>query len=193
MTYSLPKTVYVNGREWVIRSDFRPILEICCALNDPELDGQEKAEVLLRIFYPEFDNMPPGDYQEAVEQCFWFINCGDNERNQRPAPKIMDWDQDFRYIVAPVNRVLGREIREIPYDYAKNIGGLHWWSFISAYYEIGDCLFAQIIRIRDLLARGKTLDKTDQEWYRRNRSLVDIKSTITDAEQSVMDVWMGKT
>lgn len=137
--------------------------------------------------------MPARDYQEAVERCFWFINCGDDEKKQRSAPKLMDWEQDFRYIVAPVNRVLGKEIREVPYDRKSNTGGLHWWTFIAAYYEIGDCLFAQAVRIRDLKARGKTLDKTDQEWYRRNRDLVDLKITITEAEQSVMDVWLGKS
>lgn len=58
----------------------------------------------------------------------------------RKSPKLVDWGQDFKLIVAPVNRILGLEARAEKY--------LHWWSFISAYYEIGECLFAQVIRIR---------------------------------------------
>ena len=96
----------------------------------------------------------------------------------------MDWSQDFRYIAAPINRVLGKEIREMEY--------LHWWTFISAYYEIGDCLFAQIVRIRSLKAKGKPLDKTDQEWYRDNRELVDLKTSFTEAEDAVVNAWLGK-
>ena len=142
MEYTLPKTVSVGGREYSIRSDYRAILDICEALTDPELTNEEKAEVLLYIFYPDLADIPVEDWQEAAKQCVWFINCGENERHQRSAPKLMDWSQDFRYIAAPINRVLGKEIREMEY--------LHWWTFISAYYEIGDCLFAQIVRIRSL-------------------------------------------
>ena len=184
MEYTLPKTVFVGGREYSIRSDYRAILDISEALTDPELSNEEKADVMLYIFYPEFADMPTKDWQEAAKQCIWFINCGENERRQRPAPKLMDWSQDFRYIAAPINRVLGKEIREMEY--------LHWWTFISAYYEIGDCLFAQIVRIRNLKAKGKPLDKTDQEWYRDNRELVDLKTSFTEAEDAVVNAWLGK-
>jgi len=47
--------------------------------------------------------------------------------------KLADWEQDFPLIVNPVNRVLGYEVRDCEY--------CHWWTFLSAYYEIGDCLF----------------------------------------------------
>lgn len=128
--------------------------------------------------------MPVEDWQEAAKQCIWFINCGENERRQRPAPRLMDWSQDFRYIAAPINRVLGKEIREMEY--------LHWWTFISAYYEIGDCLFAQIVRIRSMKAKGKPLDKADQAWYQDNREMVDLKTSFTEAEDAVVNAWLGK-
>ena len=140
--------------------------------------------MLLYIFYPDFADIPVEDWQEAAKQCVWFINCGENERHQRSSPKLMDWSQDFRYIAAPINRVLGKEIREMEY--------LHWWTFISAYYEIGDCLFAQIVRIRSLRAKGKPLDKADQQWYQENRELVDLKTSFTEAEDAVINAWLGK-
>ena len=184
MEYTLPKTVSVGGREYSIRSDYRAILDICEALTDPELTNEEKAEVLLYIFYPDLADIPVEDWQEAAKQCVWFIYCGETERHQRSAPKLMDWSQDFRYIAAPINRVLGKEIREMEY--------LHWWTFISAYYEIGDCLFAQIVRIRSLRAKGKPLDKADQQWYQENRELVDLKTSFTEAEDAVINAWLGK-
>ena len=183
MEYTLPKTVFVGGREYSIRSDYRAILDICEALTDLELSNEEKADVMLYIFYPEFADMPTKDWQEAAKQCIWFINCGDEGDNRR-RPKLMDWEQDFQYIAAPINRVVGQEIRAMPY--------LHWWTFISAYYEIGDCFFAQIVRIRSLRAKGKRLDKTDQEWYRDNRELVDLKTSFTEAEDAVVNAWLGK-
>lgn len=182
MMYELPKSLTVCGSEYEIRSDYRAVLDICAALSDNELDDQDKALVALDIMYPAFAEMPPEHYQEAIQQCFWFINCGDDDQN-RKAPKLMDWEHDFKYIVAPINRVVGKEIRDIPY--------LHWWSFISAYYEIGDCTFTQIVRIRDLKARGKALDKQDREWYNRNRNLVDLPTGYTEAENEILKLWGG--
>lgn len=181
MTYELPMTVEVCGITYEIRSDYRAVLDICAALSDAELSGDEKAYTVLNIFYPGFPEMPQEHYEEAIKQCFWFLNCGDTEQS-RAAPKLMDWEQDFKYIVAPVNRVLGAEVRALPY--------LHWWTFISAYNEIGDCTFAQVVRIRERLAKGKTLDKSDREWYRNNRHLVDLKTKYTDAEQQLLSQWM---
>lgn len=178
----LPTSVEVCGIEYEIRADFRAALDICAALSDPELSAQDKAEAALDIFYPDFTEMPPEHYQEAIRKCFWFIGCGE-EADNRPAPKLVDWEQDFRYIVAPVNRVLGEEVRGMKY--------LHWWTFISAYYEIGDCLFAQIVRIRDKLAHGKPLDKMDREWYRQNKQLVDLKTKYTDQEDEILKKWGG--
>ena len=55
----------------------------------------------------------------------------------------------------------------------------------------GDCLFAQIVRVRDALARGKKLDKTDRDWYRRNRELVDLRKKYTSEEQQLLKEWGG--
>ena len=191
MIYDLPTSVEVGGAEYEIRSDYRAVLEICTALTDVELSGQEKAFVLLSIFYPGLDDMPPEDYKEAVEKCYWFIDCGDEQTPTRKAPKLMDWEQDFKYIVAPINRVLGCEVRSIPYDYENNTGGLHWWTFVAAYYEIGDCLFAQIARIRNLRAKGKPLDKADRAWYAENRHLVDLHTAYTEQENELLKQWGG--
>ena len=121
------------------------------------------------------------DYRAALERCFWFIGGGGEEQSSRPAPKLMDWEQDFRYIVAPINRVLGQEIRAAEY--------LHWWTFLAAYYEIGDCLFAQIVRIRAKRAKGQPLDKADAAWYRENRELVDLKAQYTQGEEELLKQW----
>lgn len=183
MRFDLPTALTIGDTTYAIRSDYRAILDICIVLNDPDLTEQERSLAALDIFYPDFDAMPPEHYRDAVRQCFWFINGGEDESEQPRSAKLMDWEQDFRYIVAPVNRVLGHEIRAQDY--------LHWWTFLSAYYEIGDCTFAQIVRIRDRLARGKPLEKADRDWYRQNRTLVDFKTSYTEAEDELLKKWGG--
>lgn len=184
MMYELPTSVSVCETDYEIRSDYRPVLDICAALTDPALNGEDKAIVMLDIFYPTFDDMPPEHYQEAVDKCLWFINCGE-EQQEKKHLRLMDWEQDFPRIVAPINRVLGQEVRSIPY--------LHWWSFIGLFHEIGDCLFAQVVRIRDLKARHKKLDKQDREFYNRNREIIDLKTQYSEAENDLLALWTGKT
>lgn len=177
----LPTRMEVGGVDYEIRSDYRAILDICAALSDPELDGQERAVVALTIFYPGLSEMPPEHYQEARDRCLCFIRGGMEEDPRARFIKLVDWEQDFSNIVAPINRILGQEVRAVKY--------MHWWTFLAAFYEIGDCTFAQIVRVRDRLARGKPLDKLDREWYRNNQHLVDFKRKYTSVEDDLAKSW----
>lgn len=178
----LPTSVEVGGAVYQIRSDYRAALDICAALSDPELDGQERSFVALTIFYPDFADMPAEHYEEAVRQCMRFLDGGGEEAKRQNGPRLVDWEQDFSYIVAPINRVTGQEVRALEY--------MHWWTFLAAFYEIGDCTFAQIVRIRSLLARGKPLDKQDREWYQHNRHLVDFKRKYTEQDEAALNPWL---
>lgn len=183
MNYTLPETVEIGGAEYPIRWDYRPILDICAALQDTELDNQERAIAALTIFYPDFEDIPVEHVQEALDKLFWFINCGEEDEPKQGNPKLVDWEQDFRLIAAPVSRVLGRSVRSKE--------SLHWWDWMDAYAEIGDCTFAQVVSIRDKRARGKKLDKQDQEWYRRNRHLVDFKTKYSSNDISMLESLTG--
>ena len=182
MTWGLPTSVEIGEESFKIRSDYRVILDICAACADPELSGEEKTAAVLAIFYEDVDSLPPEHWREGVEKCFWFINGGVDSESAK-SPRLVDWEQDFPYICGPVNRVLGGEVRAVEY--------MHWWTFLAAYMEIGDCTFAQVVRIRDRLARGKSLDKQDRVWYRQNRHLVDFQKKYTSAEQDLLKEWSG--
>lgn len=184
MNYDLPTSVTINGAEYSIRWDFRPALDICEALNDPELDEREKIEVMLRVFYPDYKSIPEPDIQEAVNQCMWFINCGDEPQEAQRSPKLVSWEQDFPIIAPAINRVLGYECRD------KN-RQIHWWTMNGAYMEIGECLFSQVVSIRNKLAKGKKLEKHEREWYSQNRKLVDFKRKYTYADYELLNKWIG--
>lgn len=184
MTFDLPKCLTVCGKEYEIRSDFRDVLNVLEIMGNLELREWERGLATLLFFYPDFQNMPPEHYEDAKKQCFWFINGGKHDEQMKgKPPRLMDWEQDFPYIIAPVNRVLGQESRQAEY--------LHWWTFLSAYMEIGECIYAQIVRIRDMRNRGKPLDKAEKEWYRRNQKIVDLRTKYTSAEEDILKQWGG--
>lgn len=187
MNFDLPKAVYIGGKALSIRYDFRVILEIITMLNDIELTNADKAEALLTMFYVNPEEID--DVQQAVTECYSFIDQGSKQKKKQP--RLIDWEQDFDYIVAPVNRVLGYEIRSVDYDAETNTGGLHWWTFLSAYMEIGsECLLSQIVSMRDKLARNKKLEKYEREWLRHNRHLVDLPQKYTADEDELIKKWI---
>ena len=179
MNYDLPKKLNIGGKDYDIYSDYRDILDIISMMKDPELHERDKQALIIAMFYPDWENIPQRDLKEAIEKCIWFINGGESETGAK-GPRLMDWEQEFKIIVAPINRVLGKEIREMKY--------LHWWSLLSSYMEIGDCLFAQVVRVRERKSKGK-MDKADREFYRKNRKLVDFTTTYTDAENDILKDW----
>lgn len=97
MNTGLPKAACIGGRCFRIRSDFREILDICAALNDPELTDQDRAEVAVKIFYPDWDQI--ADMAAAVKFMLWFLDGGVDRGDQRQQPKQMDWEQDFPMII----------------------------------------------------------------------------------------------
>ena len=184
MIYYLPESVELDGKDYEIHSDFRAILAIIEILNDLELTEPERVELSLRLFYIKFEDIPIELYKEALEKLVWFMNCGEEFDQEEDTSKLMDWEKDFPIIIAPINRVLGHDARSDEH--------LHWWTFVGAYMEIGDCTFAQVVHIRDKLRKGEQLDKYDKEWYSKNKDLVNIKATYTSEDMKLLEKWGGK-
>ncbi|MDF2537996.1 MAG: putative phage protein [Herbinix sp.] len=175
----LPKQLNINNIERAIRSDFRVALLIFQAYNDLELSDQEKGIVMLDCIYEDFDSIPFEDYHEAQEKALWFLDGGgepDENTNHQQAKKVMDWEQDEQLIFSAVNKVAGYETRSVEY--------LHWWTFLGYFNEIGEGLFSTVINIRQKKNKGKKLEKYEQEFYRENKKLIDIKVKLTPEEQA---------
>ena len=177
---SLPEALTVGGEERPIRTDYRVALDCFLALTDSELDDYNKLLEVLDCLY--VDEPEPHNWLEAINQAIWYLNGGKNEdEHSRPEPRLVSWEQDFTLIAAPISAQIGKDVRSI---------NMHWWTFIQCYQSIGDCLFAQVVRIRDMKARGKKMEKADREFYRRNRDIIDIKTPLTKAEEDFLKEWV---
>ena len=177
MSYELPRTLEVNGTEYDIRTDYRAVLRVVEAMNDPDLDDAEKALVAFKIIYEDFDELPTDDYEEAFGKLMWFINNGEDasENRGRPKQKLMDFVQDEKILIPAVNRVAGREVRDMDY--------LHWWTFLGYYMEVGECTFSTVMNIRSKRAKGKKLEEWEKEFFDSNRDLVVIKERESEKEK----------
>lgn len=172
--YELPTSLTVGGVEREIRSDYRAVLDILIALNDPDLDGQTKNAVFLQILYPGWAEIPPEDLQEALDKACAFIDHG-QEDDGKKRPRLIDWEQDAGLILPAVNSVAHDEVRALPY--------LHWWTFLGYFMEIGDSTFSTVLNIRKKRAKGKKLEKWEEEFSKENKSLIQIDKANEHSEE----------
>lgn len=177
MIGSLPKSLTVGGAEREIRTDYRDILNILTAFNDPDLEDSEKVFICLYILYPDFDDMQSDDYEEAYRQAAWFIDCGGEMREEgKRNPRLVDWEQDERLVFPAVNAVAGREVRAEQY--------LHWWTFMGYFMELREGTYAQVLQLRQKRAKGKRLEKWELEFWQSNRDICVIRKKYSTEQKN---------
>lgn len=170
--WEFPKSVIIGNADFEIRTDYRVVLDLLSALNNPELTDSNKeinaymqSRLILEIMYPDYQLIPQSNIQEAIDRVAEFIDMGLGDDSKKP--KMMDWEQDAAIIIPSINKVLNKEIRAEKY--------IHWWTFLGAYMEIGEGLFSNIIHVRQKKLKGKKLEKWEQEFYKENKHLIDFQ------------------
>lgn len=175
MIGQLPTSLEVDGEQYEINSDFRVALLIFESYNDVELSDYEKTLVCLRCLY----KIVPKNINKALKKAVWFLDGGDMPKSKQASKKIMDWEYDQSIIFPAVNKVAGYETRTINY--------LHWWSFLGLFNEVGEGLYSQVMNIRNKLAKGKSFEKWEREFYNEHKELINIKQRLTAEEQEELD------
>ena len=182
MIGALPETLTVGGGDYPIRTDYRNILQVFEAFQDLELTQEEKWIVAIYLLFEDFscvDDVLQAaqdgfNSKEAMKQISWFISAGQPEKQVLEQPTY-NWAQDEQMIFSAVNKVAGRETRELEY--------LHWWTFLGYFNEVGEGTFSFIVGIRHKLNKGKKLEKHEKEFLSHNKELVRMKKPLTKEEQ----------
>lgn len=161
--WQLPDHTIIEGKKYKFHPDFRDILEIFSYFSDPDLTEFVQWEIALALFYRE--DIQPAHRQRAMEYLAWFVAGGKTEA-AAPGPVLLDWQRDAALIAADINKVSGQEVRSLPF--------VHWWTFLSWFNAIGQGQLSTVVAIRSKLAKGQKLENWEQEFYRENRSTVEL-------------------
>lgn len=188
MIGALPEVLTVGGEEYPIRTDYRNILQVLEAFQDPDLHPEEKWIVAIYLMFEEFscdDDVLQAaqsgfNLEDAIKQISWFISAGQPEKQVLEQPTY-NWTQDEQMIFSAVNKVAGRETRELDY--------LHWWTFLGYFNEVGEGTFSFIVGIRHKLNKGKKLEKHEKEFLYHNKELVLMKKPLSKKEQAEEDAY----
>ena len=181
-SYDLPTSLTIGEVAYPIRYGWRAVMDIFAAFNDPELDDEGKTDVMLRILYPDWQEIPWEHLREAVEKASQFLDCGQT-REKDPKPRLVDWEQDAAIILPAVNHANGgRDVRLTP--------DLHWWTFFGLYMSIEGGVFSTVLHIRQKRAKGKKLEKWEEDFCRDNKNLVEIRTPETAEDRAVKENMM---
>lgn len=180
MIGKLPTSITIEGKEYNIETDYRNILLALIAFEDADLSDSEKLYILMRrVLRANFDLIPHTELEYTLTEVKRFINCGKEGSNKNDPKKLIDWEQDESLIFPAINKVAGKEVRHVDY--------MHWWTFMGYFMEIEEGIFSTVLGIRQKRAKGKKLDKWEQEFYANNKDICIIKTKYTQEEQEEID------
>ncbi len=172
MLFDLPTALEFGGRAWRIDADYRQVLRVLAAGEDPDLTDAEKAGLCLYNLYVDCDEIPVDQLQAAYDAAVAFIDHGSSPSG---GPRTMDWTQDADLIFPAVNRVAGFEVRAVEY--------MHWWTFLGYFMEMRDSVYATVLSLRQKKAVGKKLEPWEQAYWRQNRRLCELRPRYDRAER----------
>lgn len=187
MMWDYPLLVEIDGEKLEIENDcdYRVVLDCLNVYEDVDIDLQNQHKLALCFFYKEPWKIK--DAKKAAMEMIRIIDCDSEEEFENKAkqslgnrPRIMSWKKDFKFIAPAVSRVLGYDVRT-PDKYT------HWWTFMSAFREIGECTWSTIISIRNKKINNQKLEKWEEKIYRDYKYDIDLPIQLTAEEQEMLN------
>jgi hypothetical protein len=162
---TLPESVFVNGKEYPINTDFRVGLKIILAFEDNDLTLLEKNLVMLELLYPE----KPDDVMEAIQEGVKFLDGSlmrDNGEPDDGSPvRLYSFAKDANYIFSAFQQTHGIDL---------TTAKLHWWQFLALFMDLGgETAFSNIVDLRSRLKDG-TATKEEKKRAKKMRDILDL-------------------
>lgn len=180
LTSKLPVSVEINGREYLLNTDFRVGLKIMEAWEDSELTEREKQWVMLKLLYPEI----PEDVAEAYRLALNFLNCGEESTvgSTESEQRRYSFSKDAKYIYTAILQTHGVDLERVDY--------LHWWKFQYLFLDLReDCFFSRLIYYRTQRAKGK-LTKEEAEYCQAIQEILDLPEDKNPSAEEAADEFM---
>ena len=162
------------------KGDFRMVIDCFNALDDEELTKEERVYSSLIIFLEDVNsledvlNLP--NIEETYKEMIRFFNCGEDKAPGLDSNyKVLDWEYDSNLICAAVNKVVGSEIRAMPY--------LHWWTFMGYYMEVGESSLSTVVRIRYKTVKNEKLEDYEKKFRNNHPHYFNLDMRTTEQRE----------
>lgn len=165
----LPTKIRVNDKIYDINYDYRSIIKIITAFEDPNLYDVEKVKIMVNLLYR--DNIPNENLEEACKKASLFIDLG-QKITKRTTKRIYSFSKDANYIFSGINQTHHIDLSLNP--------NLHWWKFMALFMDMGtDCFFSNLVYFRKRRNEGK-LTKEEKKEYKKIKDLIELDEIPTE-------------
>lgn len=172
-----PTHTIINGVDYPICIDYRVALECFHIIEDEEISDRERA---LAIIYKLFGVIPQQieDIQEMLRIAQLYLGCGENQDIQTQRKKDMDFEYDWKFIVASFMSDYGIDLNQC---------NMHWYQFINLMQGLTEtAILSRVREIRNYdLSQIKDM-KTKNQMLKAQKS-VELPKKYTQSEQKVID------
>lgn len=163
---------------YLIRTDYRIGIQISLALDDPELNENDRVMVALSLLFGA--GMPPLDV--ALKGLQWFIQCGDDKEIEPAGKRLLWFDYDAARLYASFRQTFGIELHKI---------NLHWFEFMAMMESLDeDSAISHAIQIRGT-DTSKMKGKQRQDYERLKRNLTPTPA-LSEEEKEVVDAFWAQ-
>lgn len=184
-----PESVYINGTEYLINTDYKVWIEVSALLED--LDLTDESENIANIFEhinKLVFNVPsiPEDIEDVLNAIVKFQGGYPEEQsetegtadNQTGNEKVVSFKHDINYIIIAIRNQSGIDLSY------RRTEPFHWWEFLLEFNSLEDRHFiSKVISIRSYKGEDKERLKLKEQFK--------LPSKLTAAEKKVNDMFYG--
>lgn len=152
-------------------------IQICCKKNKVNYDELDEKESNLlndkeNIEFPEtLTNL-----EEAINRGVEFLDCGEVIINIPSKQKYYSFDKDAKYITsAMLAKPNGIDLNTIEY--------LHWWTFISHFFELGESSFSNIVYLRERNRKGKLTKEERKQCDSIGWDVINLEQLVQELDE----------
>lgn len=161
---------------YLIRTDYRIGIQIAQALDDPELEQNERFSVALSLLYG--GGIPP--LQTAIDGLRWFLSAGapteEEQKESASSIQYFSFDFDSARLYSGFRRIYGIDLDKV---------NMHWFRFLALLSDLGDCAFTRVIDFRS--ADISHMDKHTKKAYLAMRKKFALPSKATQEESEFLE------
>ena len=171
-----PKYAFIHDKQYQINTDYHVALECLQIIEDESIGDSERTYA---IIYKLFGMIPEDqDMHEFIRIAGHYLGCGEQQEVQKQRKRDMDFQQDWKYIVASFMSDYHIDIQE---------SHMHWYQFI--HFIQGFTEESMMSRIREL--RNYDLsDIKDQKVKRKVMEAqkgVELSAKLSSEDQKAVD------
>lgn len=162
-----PEYAEIKGKKYKLNTDFKIALKCFEIVEDESISDQERC---LAIIYLIFGFIPDKDYDLFLKKAIYFLQCGEEKKEQLKKNKDMDFIQDRRYIFSSF-------MSDYHIDLSKT--KMHFWQFIyllqgltetSSLNRIREIRNFDLNTIKDSKQRAKIIEAKKQVELKKNKN-----------------------